>query len=180
MPKPESGTAAVEEEEEYVVEKVLGKRIKKGRVEYFLKWVGFGEADNTWEPSDNLNCKELIEGYEKKNAVSTQPDAKKKKADGEAIAPKKKKTHVTGWDRGMEAEEILGATETDNQIYFLVKWKGVNDAELVLSKVANEKIPQLVIGFYEARLTWSSSKTSESAAPVEEALEKEEKEPVAS
>ena len=35
--------------------------------------------------------------------------------------------------------------------------KGVNDAELVPSKIANIKIPQMVIAFYEARLTWSNT-----------------------
>lgn len=29
---------------------------------------------------------------------------------------------VTGFERGLEAEKILGATEVDNEIHFLVKW----------------------------------------------------------
>ena len=45
----------------YEVEAVVGKRKKKGRVEYLIKWKGYSEFENTWEPESNLNESALEE-----------------------------------------------------------------------------------------------------------------------
>ncbi|CAF3428867.1 unnamed protein product [Rotaria socialis] len=49
----------------YVVEKILNKRIlENGEVEYFIKWFGYTEDEATWEPEENVFCKDLIRLYE--------------------------------------------------------------------------------------------------------------------
>ena len=55
-------------DEEYEVEKVLDKRVKKGnQVEYLVKWKNYDDPDdNTWEPADNLKeAKTAIDKFEK-------------------------------------------------------------------------------------------------------------------
>jgi len=174
-----------EEEEEYVVEKILDKRKSNGRIEYLLKWKGYGDDDNTWEPKDNLDCPELIEEFERvyaqkqkkggggksgggsggRNAASAGPaSSKNKKKETESeVAPKKaKKEEVsttsskTGFDRGLDPHKIIGATDSSGELMFLMKWKGTDEADLVAARVANVKCPQIVIKFYEERLTWHS------------------------
>ena len=50
-------------EEEYEVEKVIKKRHRKGKPEYFVKWKNYDET--TWEPLENLeNAKNLIDKFE--------------------------------------------------------------------------------------------------------------------
>ena len=52
--------------EEFMVEKILKKSYDlNGKVHYLIKWSGFDEKDNNWEPITNLFCKDLIEEFEK-------------------------------------------------------------------------------------------------------------------
>ncbi|KAM3871699.1 chromobox protein homolog 5 [Diretmus argenteus] len=183
--KTRENESSSSEEEEYVVEKVLDRRVVKGRVEFFLKWKGYSEKHNTWEPEKNLDCPELIgefmKTYKKSNSGSSTPSSgggggkssagplrskdtsssKKKSSDDDeegGSKPKKKKEEeilvARGFERGLEPEKIIGATDSCGDLMFLMKWKDSDEADLVLAKEANHKCPQIVISFYEERLTW--------------------------
>ncbi|XP_014245525.1 chromobox protein homolog 1-like isoform X2 [Cimex lectularius] len=167
-----------EEEEEFSVEKVLNKRISNGKVEYLLMWKGYSESDNTWEPEENLDCPDLIQQFEEErkkkmssgNDLKKEDTAKKRKSivssttspmlDDRKPAEKKRKSDddkPRGFDRGLEPDKIIGATDASGELMFLMKWKGTDLADLVQAKVANVRCPQVVIQFYEERLTWHST-----------------------
>lgn len=60
----EATLAEKDPEEEFSVETVLDKKLIDGEVYYKVKWLGFPDSDSTWEPSENIFARDLIEEYE--------------------------------------------------------------------------------------------------------------------
>ncbi|MFH4981698.1 hypothetical protein AB6A40_008407 [Gnathostoma spinigerum] len=81
LPTAESGNG--EEGEEYSVEKILGERYnaQKRCKEYLIKWEGYGDEENTWEPECNLDCPEILEEFRqslRSTSRSSQSSVKKR------------------------------------------------------------------------------------------------------
>ena len=58
---------------------VIGKRIRRNRVEYLIRWKGCSEDDNTWEPAGNLCDSAMLEA--KKYCKAEKLKAKKRAED---------------------------------------------------------------------------------------------------
>ena len=63
-------------------------------------------------------------------------------------------TTPSGFDRGYEAEKVLGATDSAGELMLLVKWRHSDEADLVPARIVNYKCPNLVIDFYEQHSFW--------------------------
>jgi len=203
-------------EGEFNVEKILNRRVRSGRVEYFLKWKGFDDTENTWEPEGNLDCPELIEEFENNRKAAeaskkekgtpkrtSAPLVKQPSKDTTLPLPLKRKAGVlesspthsptlspiapkpiltpspattpilskpapapapvilpptkVGFERGLAPDVIIGATDSGGSLKFLIMWEGCGEADLVPAAEANSKCPQLVIAFYEERLSWRTT-----------------------
>ncbi|XP_037523418.1 polycomb group protein Pc [Rhipicephalus sanguineus] len=48
----------------FAAECIQKKRIRKGRVEYYVKWRGWSHKYNTWEPEENILDGRLLEAFE--------------------------------------------------------------------------------------------------------------------
>lgn len=45
------------------------------QIEYLLKWKGYDEEQNTWEPKENLTCDELMRAFEEKHKKKSEKAA---------------------------------------------------------------------------------------------------------
>ncbi|XP_029618326.1 chromobox protein homolog 8-like isoform X3 [Salmo trutta] len=53
-------------EQVFAVESIIKKRVRKGNVEYLLKWQGWPPKYSTWEPEDHILDPRLVLAYEEK------------------------------------------------------------------------------------------------------------------
>jgi len=72
------------EEEEYIVEKIVSKKLIKGREMFEIKWVGWPSRYNTMEPLEHLTQASVLDMIAEFNSKN---DTRGKKPD-EYISPK--------------------------------------------------------------------------------------------
>ncbi len=55
----------IEGEEEFEVERIVAHRKfgRSKRLQYLIKWKGYPESDNTWEPADQVHAPQLVKHY---------------------------------------------------------------------------------------------------------------------
>ncbi|XP_068160911.1 chromobox protein homolog 7 [Antennarius striatus] len=53
-------------EQVFAVESILKKRVRKGNVEYLLKWKGWPPKYSSWEPEEHILDQRLVQAYEEK------------------------------------------------------------------------------------------------------------------
>ncbi|GAB0096896.1 Polycomb group protein Pc [Sergentomyia squamirostris] len=83
----------------YAAERIIQKRIRNKKVEYRVKWKGWSQRHNTWEPEENILDTRLIDIYEQ----STQK--------GSSTPGKRGKKKERALERDLESED----DETDAQ-----------------------------------------------------------------
>ncbi|XP_001632346.2 polycomb group protein Pc [Nematostella vectensis] len=62
----------------YAAETILKERVRDGKVWYFIKWKGYSQRYNTWEPEENVLDPRLLKAYQERLALSEKKVKRKK------------------------------------------------------------------------------------------------------
>lgn len=107
--------------------------------------------DNTWEPEENLDCPDLIAAFEAQFEISSPLSEEADKLKRKNIT---EDNRARGFDRGLEPERIVGATDASGELMFLMMWKNCKEADLVPASQVNVRCPEVVINYYENKKPW--------------------------
>jgi hypothetical protein len=87
----------------YEVEAIIDCRLNKdNHWEYLVKWTGYPEEENSWEPGLNISAKALKQFWDSKGI---QPRRRKRAPEGTPPEPKKRRGRPPK-KKGMKAPEV--------------------------------------------------------------------------
>ncbi|XP_046847702.1 uncharacterized protein LOC124441296 isoform X2 [Xenia sp. Carnegie-2017] len=80
------------EDDVFEIEKILLTAVEQDVRYYKVRWLGFDEDHDTWEPEENLfDCKDVLDAFWGKDGKTKQSKRKKRKSDGSTNLKKTKK-----------------------------------------------------------------------------------------
>lgn len=106
------------EEKIYTVEHVLKKRKIGKKSYYFLKWKGYDNKHNTWEPAENVEHLDLIKFYEEQQKNISYNDTVYAKRNNA------KKSYFDAIGSIWEVEKVVKKRMKNGEIEYFLKWKG--------------------------------------------------------
>lgn len=147
----------------YEVEKILRKSMKGRKAFYYIKWRGFPDAHNTWEPEENLV--DVPDALENDKAGLEQNNEKGQNrfhdsSTGSSVSISFTEDELKNPTPKI-AKMILAVTDAnaEKKLMFLVRYED-GTAALVDRFIAHSEFPQLVIAFYEKRIKWHKDEST--------------------
>ncbi|CAG9804222.1 unnamed protein product [Chironomus riparius] len=127
----------------YAAERILKKRIKKGKVEYRVKWKGWSQRHNTWEPEENILDDRLIEIFNRSQKYSTpkkQTGKKRIMEDSDSDDGDTSQVEIEEKEPPTKKEKINKAKEKETEKKVSVKIEKKQETNQKKEEVSSPKI----------------------------------------
>jgi hypothetical protein len=101
-----------EEEPEYEVERIIGKRLGKDKqVEYLIFWKGYPESEATWESSEIVEDLQALDDFEEQ--CKAEDKSRAIKINKESVKDKWNKNHVSKYITSLTPPAELNTSVTE-------------------------------------------------------------------
>ena len=85
IPENDEENEVLDEDDVFIVEKILNKRTKGNKVYYRIKWKDYPSSENSWEPIENISPA-LVQDYEARRKPKANNSTKKRSANTSVFA----------------------------------------------------------------------------------------------
>jgi hypothetical protein len=150
----------------FEVERICAKKLENGITYYNVKWEGWPESTNTWEPLTHLlNVKDLVLKYDMENGNDIPEELNKQESDKESIVSIE--DPYGSFENGDVPKKILKMKILDGEYLALVEWairpeSGLKPINNYINRVVlRKKKPLLLIDYYESKMKWVVFPTTE-------------------
>lgn len=126
--------------------------LKEGIPEYFIKWIGYPESDNTWQKQEDLHCPEILEKF--KAELSANPSLDLTEPNVKFPPPATR----DAWELIVDQVDGLREVKEEDgrrQIVARVLWKCGYETEEKLEDVI-EAVPRELLVFLLSKLKFKS------------------------
>uniref|UniRef100_A0A8D0ARC5 Chromobox 7 n=1 Tax=Sander lucioperca TaxID=283035 RepID=A0A8D0ARC5_SANLU len=128
-------------EQVFAVESIVKKRVRKGNVEYLLKWKGWPPKYSTWEPEEHILDQRLVQAYEEK-------EQREKTLGHRRKGPKAKRLilqeRTDGWSSAIGPDGLTASEKPDDAWRPIVRPGDVTVTDVTLNS--------LTVTFRESRV----------------------------
>lgn len=114
------------------VEYIVDHKYERGKTFFLIKWKGWKESQNTWEPQSSLSCPAILKKYLESSKIATKLQGKYTESEDDVMEQsfssngKLKKTQAAAAEVDPESEDDSDEQEEDYEVEDIVNHKTVN------------------------------------------------------
>lgn len=141
-------------EEEYVVEAIRDRRynMRLKEREFLIKWQGYEEEENTWEPEGNLNCPGIIESFKRTLPLKELRCLMSRRPEKLSGFERAKFIQCIGADGPHESDNEDSPKEDEQNFYCLIVFDDIDFPEEVTMSQFHEHRPYEAFAYCEDRI----------------------------
>jgi chromobox protein 5 len=117
----------------YVVERIIADRVINGTFYYRLKWKGYPDSQNTWEPETNLQAAELLAEYRAAKQSPPAPNSPPSQAKDPKI-------------KSIRSPQLVG-----DELVFTVEFEN-GDVKTLTQQEVRKRYSRDLVDFYESMI----------------------------